>query len=244
VAYERPYVRDLAPDLVHEEYNIDPTDGAVLSHTIDLVAGGTPVRVSERTVLAIETLSASALPSDFFTLKHAAGVPRLDGTVLTENAGGFLAGSTDDPRLAGKHVVTVEAADDLGLSLVGVSAAMNRVDPPPGSGDARVADTYGLAATTEYRGAPDASGQRSTLRIVSGSAVDLAPLLRSALPFWSKASQVSVSPSGVTSSAWLVESAGESMVILERDGNLVMWDAQGMSSEALLRIVSASSEDI
>lgn len=242
VAYERPYVRDLAPSLVRVLYNIDPTDGAVLSHTIDLVNGQTSVRVSERTVLAMETVSATDLPSDFFELKHAAGVPRLETTVLTPNANGFQADSLDDPRLAGRNVVSVDAADTLGLSLVGVSAATTRVNPPAGSGDARFADAYGLATTTEYRGAPDASGQRATLRIVTGSATDLVPLLRSALPFWSKSSQVTVSPSGVSSSAWLVEGSDEYMVILERDGSLVMWDAQGMSSDALLRIVSASSE--
>lgn len=242
VAYERPYVRDLTPTLVRETFNINPTNGAILGYSVDLMEGNTPTRVSERTVLTLESVAPADLPSGFFELKHATGIPELQDSSNAPKPPTFVADSLDDSRLAGKRVVTLPEAQKYGLLFAGVHGAEAPVPPPPGGRDIRVADEYGLALTAEYQGAKGADGGIPTLRITVGARADLLPLLQSALPFWSSSSPVAVSAFGKTSDAWLMQGVGDTAVILERDGAIVMWDAQGIDASTLLQIVASSLE--
>lgn len=241
-AYVRPYVRDLTPTLVRENFNIDPKNGVVLSYSVDLLDREVSTRVSESLVLALEYVAQSDFPSEFFELKHADGVPLLEDGTSSANSGTFLADSIGDSRLKGKLVVTVPDPQKYGLAFAGVHGSESTVVPAAGSGDAWMADAYGLALTTEYQAPKNKDGNTPTVRIIVGARADLLPLLQSALPFWSRSSPVAVSAFGVSSDAWLVEGRALAAVIFERGDAVVMWIAQGVGVDSLLGIVSESTE--
>lgn len=240
-AYERPYVRDLDPESVVNTFEIDPTSNAVLARTIDLVDEAGVTRVSRREVRVLETMPSSSALDDLFEFKHAAGVPTLEEANDVAEPETFVARSLSDSRLRGLGAVVVPAAEDHGLSFVRVHGALDSVTPPIDLRDIRLADIFGLAVATEYKGPAAVPGEHASLRILSGQKERLLPILRSQLPFWSHSELVEMKVFGKRIPVWHLDGDDVSAAIAEYDGKIIFWEGQGLSQEALLSLISDSS---
>ncbi len=238
--YQRPYTADLRPVQGLETVEIANDSGNVLRYSVDLLLDtGGVVRIVDTEVQNVEVVPGK--PTDFFALKDGANAPLIAEAPARPPVPVTYSAVEDVP--SGTTFVTTEAVitspDSATILFLGsIVGAAEKREPDVPNRDIRTASMYGLSHTSTYTVAV-AGPSPTVLRITVGSKDDLLPLLTSTPPWWHSSKEINVSIEGVRSKPWLMTGDGQ-MIVVERNGLLIVWEAQNLSEEDLVRAVAAT----